>query len=177
MFCLPSWTIALSGCTRRDHDSSTVTRYPIFWWDLSRICKFATLSHYFTHGSAIIVCHQEQRGDETTDGVRPSVFGYGKDSAFALRDFGARIFTGGAWRGLRLSSPLFLCSMLFAECDPLDVQLQHHRFGPRLSFVRRKDLSLRRETGEIAHFSLNPTVVRRSPGRWCAGSASDKNPS
>ena len=73
--------------------------------------------------------------DKIIVGVRPSVCGYGKDSAFALRDFGARIFTGeGGLRGLCLSSPWFWCSMLFAECDPFDVQLQHHRFGPRLSW-------------------------------------------
>ena len=66
--------------------------------------------------------------------MRPSVCGYDKDSAFTLRDFGAPIFTGGGWRGLCLSSPWFWCSMVSAKCDPFDVQLQHHRFGPRLSF-------------------------------------------
>ena len=34
------------------------------------------------------------RVDEIIVGVRPSVCGYGKDSAFPLRDFGARMFTG-----------------------------------------------------------------------------------
>ena len=113
-------------------------------------------------------------GDEIIVGVRPSVCGYGKDSAFAFRDFGARIFTGGGGEdcasALRGSGAL--CCL--PNVTPSDVQLQHHRFGPRaieFSFI-----------GKTCHFDeklakfFKSAMVRRSPGRLCAGSASDKNP-
>ena len=84
-------------------------------------------------------------------GMRASVCGYGKDSAFALRDSGARMFTGegdedcaSALRGsgalccLPNVTPSARCRRTLegSRRPPLcllNAQLQHHRFGPRLS--------------------------------------------
>ena len=44
--------------------------------------------------------------------MRASVCGYGKDSAFALRDSGAREFTGQGDEDCTSSSPLSWCSMI-----------------------------------------------------------------
>ena len=63
-------------------------------------------------------------------GMRASVCGYGKDSAFALRDFGARVFTGEGDEDCASALRGSGARMLFAACDPFYGQLQHHRFGP-----------------------------------------------
>ena len=101
------------------------------------------------------------RVDVMIVGVRASVCGYGKDSAFALRDFGARIFTGGGWRGLCLSSPWSWCSMLSAECDHL------RRATSTSSLWTTIDFSF---IGKTCHFDekLAKLHISRSNQQWCA---------